>query len=101
MGLLRNNNVVVPAHKHIHYPKKRYTQAQRPKKPPPPTKKRKGLSKELLAHMLPPIIDTSTLLNKTSNVVYTKAGSKGYWNRQIAEAHPRMLFVYGENHRDF
>ena len=39
--------------------------------------------------------------HKTTNVVYTKPGSEGYWNRQITESHPRLLFVYGENHRDF
>ena len=31
----------------------------------------------------------------------TKAGTEGYWNRDVVEKHPRILFIYGENHRDF
>ena len=99
--LLRNNRVEIPTHKHIHTPKQVYTHAHRPKTPPPSIKKRKGLTKELLVHMLPDIIETAPLIHKTTNVVYTKPGSEGYWNRQITESHPRLLFVYGENHRDF
>merc|ERR1711871_1472900 len=34
-------------------------------------------------------------------VVYTKQGESGYWNRDIAKDCRHLLFVYGENHRDY
>lgn len=99
--LLKNKDVVIPTHKHIHHRKvhKPYV-AEVPTKPA--VKKRTGLSMQVLKHMVPGLIDVSRMQqNGDSNILFTKAGKDGYWNRKITEENPRLLWVYGENHRDF
>ena len=104
--LLRNKNVVIPRHKHIHhhvdYDAK--LNEKDPPKPAPPMKKRTGLTLQLARESLPGIVlddENELVIEKGGNVLLTKPGKDGYWNREIAEKHPRLLFVYGENHRDF
>jgi len=104
--LLRNKNVVIPHHKHIHHyiDHNAKLNEKDPPKPPPKMKKRSGLKLQLLRENLPSIVlnsENDLAIEKGGNVLLTKAGKDGYWNREIAEAHPRLLFVYGENHRDF
>jgi hypothetical protein len=74
--------------------------------------RRKRLMKEKLAHLKevhthdhvaerwPDIIDPTSVA-KGEGVVVTKSGKKGWWNRGIVQKSRHLLFVYGENQRDY
>ena len=39
--------------------------------------------------------ENEKILEDGGNVMRTKAGREGYWNRDVVEKHPRILFIYG------
>ena len=53
-----------------------------------------------VAERWPDIIDPTSVA-KDEGVVVTKAGKKGWWNRGIVQKSRHLLFVYGENQRDY
>ena len=62
-----------------------------------------------LSKVFPDIVDLSTAVPAVMTaaaaaiprVVYTKPGRRGFWNRDMAKEFRHLLFVYGENHRDY
>lgn len=55
--------------------------------------------KDHVATRWPDIVDQNNINN--GFIVVTKKGKLGWWNRKIVEESRHLIFVYGENHRDY